>query len=229
MPVLIETGKTRQRAPSLKSLDTRQRILDAAELLFAHGGFDGASVRDIAGMAGVPVALVNFHGGSKQELFARVVTRRADQLSDLRLRALHSSKTGPEPLTLRAVLRCFVEPYLERAANGGPQWLAYARLVAQVSADPKWSYISERCFDPTAKLFMDEIVSFFPASDRRAIAAGFVFTVSAMLSLATSLWRVETLSGATGRTDPEALAGWTGYLVDFAEGGLRTAIDLPVR
>lgn len=224
MAVLNEPAKPRQRAPSLKSLETRQRILDAAELLFAHGGFDGTSIRDIAAEAGVPVALVNFHGGSKQDLYARIVARRADQLSDLRLSALRKLKSRPEPASLSAVLHCFVGPYLERAAKGGPQWLAYARLVAQVSADRKWSDISRRCFDPTARLFIDEIVVFFPGSDRSAVSAGFVFTVSAMLSLATSLWRVDALSDRAGRSDPDAVAGWTGFLVDFAEGGLRRAI-----
>lgn len=224
MPVLSEPVKPRRRAPSLKSLETRQRILDGAELLFADSGFDGTSVRDIAGRAGVPVALVNFHGGSKRELYARIVTRRADQLSDLRLRALHGLKNGPEPVNLSAVLHCFVGPYLERATNGGPQWLAYARLVAQVSADRKWSDISQRCFDPTAKLFIDEIATFFPGSDRSAVAAGFVFTVSAMLSLATSMWRVDALSGSAARPDPAVLAGWIAFLVDFAEGGLRGGV-----
>ncbi len=227
MSVLTKAAKPRQRAPSLRSLETRQRILDAAELLFAHGGFDGTSLRDIAGKAGVPVALVNFHGGSKQELYARIVVRRADQLSDLRLRALHGLKAGPDRLSLSAVLRCFVEPYIERAANGGPQWLAYARLVAQVSADRKWSDISQRCFDPTAKLFIDEIAAFFPGSDRSAVAAGFVFTVSAMLALATSMWRVDALSDSAARPNPAVLANWTVFLVDFAEGGLKRAVVSP--
>lgn len=227
MPVLTEPAKLRRRAPSLKSLETRQRILDGAELLFADSGFDGTSVRDIAGRAGVPVALVNFHGGSKRELYARIVTRRADQLSDLRLRALHGLKNGPEPVNLSAVLHCFVGPYLERATNGGPQWLAYARLVAQVSADRKWSDISLRCFDPTAKLFIDEIAAFFPGSDRESVAAGFVFTVSAMLALATSMWRVGALSDNAAGPGSDGLACWTAFLVDFAEGGLKRAVASP--
>ena len=67
----------RKRAPSKRSLETRARILDAAERLFAQGGFDGASMRDIAMAADVPVALVNFHGGAKEALFETVVARRA--------------------------------------------------------------------------------------------------------------------------------------------------------
>ncbi|MGH8309797.1 MAG: TetR family transcriptional regulator, partial [Steroidobacteraceae bacterium] len=43
---------------------TPDRILDAAEQLFARRGFHGVSVRDITSEAGVDVALVNYHFGS---------------------------------------------------------------------------------------------------------------------------------------------------------------------
>ena len=48
---------------------TRQKILDAAEILFAERGFHSVSVRDITTEAGVDVALINYHFGSKQLLF----------------------------------------------------------------------------------------------------------------------------------------------------------------
>ena len=47
--------KQRQRAPSKRALASRARILDAAERVFARGGFDGATMRDIAAEAAVPV------------------------------------------------------------------------------------------------------------------------------------------------------------------------------
>jgi AcrR family transcriptional regulator len=203
-------------------METRLRILDAAELLFAQYGYDGTSIRDIASAADVQVALVNFHGGSKQELYYTIIARRAGSLSDLRIGALRSLRTRGGPVTLAAVLECFIGPYLERAANGGPQWLAYARLVAQVSADESWHVISERCFDPTARIFIDEIAALFPHAGRREIAAGFVFAVSAMLALATSVWRVDVLG--EGDSDGRSPEDWTGFLVCYCENGLRAAL-----
>src|SRR6202161_4745138 len=55
--------------------DTRTRILDAAEGLFAERGFRGTSVRAITGLAGANLAAVGYHFGSKAELLA-AVTRR---------------------------------------------------------------------------------------------------------------------------------------------------------
>jgi AcrR family transcriptional regulator len=211
----------RQRAPSRRSLETRERILDAAERLFAQDTYAGTSIRDIAAAAGVPVALVSFHGGSKEALFESVVERRAEELSSARLEALQALKAAGEPLALGAILRCFIQPYLEKAAGGSPQWPAYARLVAQVSADERWRAISERCFDPTARLFLDEIAVLFPQADPRKLAAGFVFTVAAMLSLATSQWRIDALSRPAD--SPASREGWTGFLVAFCENGLQAA------
>src|SRR3984893_8545568 len=55
--------------------DTRTRILDAAERLFAERGFRGTSVRAITGLAGANLAAVGYHFGSKAELLAAVIRR----------------------------------------------------------------------------------------------------------------------------------------------------------
>lgn len=213
----------RKRAPSKRSLETRARILDAAERLFAQGGFDGASMRDIALAADVPVALVNFHGGAKEALFETVVARRAEPLAKHRLDALEEARADGGPSDLRAVLDCFIRPYIHLAATGGPQWTAYARLIAHVSADERWRPISERCFDPTVAVFVAELVRQLPEAETRRIAGAFVFSISAMLSLATSRWRIEAMAGDPGGTTP-GLDDWADFLIDFCEGGFRTAL-----
>jgi AcrR family transcriptional regulator len=207
----------RQRAPSKRSVETRLRILDAAERLFAQNTFAGASLRDIAAAADVPVALVNFHGGSKEELYFTVVARRADELSQARLDALAAFKRSGEPPSLAAILECFIRPYLDKATTGGAQWPAYARLIAQVSADERWRAISERCFDPTAQIFIGEILALFPASDPCEVAAAFVFMVAAMLSLATSFWRIDALGEPAPGARGASLAEWSDFLVTYCE------------
>lgn len=180
----------RQRAPSKPSLVKRARIFDAAERVFAHSGFEGATIRAIAAQAKVPLGLVNHHGGSKAQLFRQVVARRADELSALRLAALQDD---PAP-SLHSLLRCFFGPYLEKAQSGDPQWVAYARLVALVSADPGQREVSAALFDPTANLFIDEIAKLYPDLPRSRVAEGFVYSVSAMLAFLTARWRIGALS-----------------------------------
>lgn len=212
-------NRPRQRAPSRRSLATRERILDAAEALFAERGFDGASLRDIAARAGVPVGLVHHHGGGKEELFRQTVARRADELSRLRLAALDARRQSG-PLDLDAILTCFFGPYLEMAKTGGAQWLAYARLVAHVSADPRWQTITETCFDPTAGRFIDAIAERYPHSRRQSIAVGFVYSVSAMLALLTSRWRI----GALGQSAVDATMDCD-ELVAFCAAGIAAILQ----
>ena len=111
----------RKRAPSARSLQTKARILDAAEQLFAERGFAGASLRDIARLAGVQVGLVHHHGGGKEELFQQTVTRRADALATARLKQLEALKARGD-LSLRSLLDAFMRAYVTLAQTGGVHW-----------------------------------------------------------------------------------------------------------
>lgn len=57
-----------------------QRILDAAERLFAERGYENVSVRDIADEAGVTHPLIYYHWGSKRELLAAVVAGTQERM-----------------------------------------------------------------------------------------------------------------------------------------------------
>jgi len=58
-------------------MDKRSQILIAAEELFAEKGFDGTSVRDIAHLAGVNLAMISYYFGSKEKLFEALVEYRS--------------------------------------------------------------------------------------------------------------------------------------------------------
>ncbi len=57
--------------------DKRVHILDSAEALFAEKGFDGTSVRDIAGHAGVNLAMISYYFGSKEKLLVALIAHRS--------------------------------------------------------------------------------------------------------------------------------------------------------
>ncbi len=58
--------------------DTRMQILDAARAQFIEVGYRAATVRSIAGQAGVDPALINYFFGSKQRLFGEALALRAN-------------------------------------------------------------------------------------------------------------------------------------------------------
>src|SRR6058998_1049074 len=85
------------RAPAA----TKQRILDTAESLFMEHGFEATSLRSITAAAGVNLAAVNYHFGSKDELFQSVLTRRLDPMNQERVDLLteleRAAAPGPVP------------------------------------------------------------------------------------------------------------------------------------
>ena len=79
----------------LRSSSTRESILDTAEALFAQQGHDGTSMRQITGAAGVNLASVNYHFGSKESLVQAVLKRRLAVLNSERMRLLDELEAQP--------------------------------------------------------------------------------------------------------------------------------------
>jgi len=120
------------------SADTKTRILDAAELLFMEHGFEATSLRAITAAAGVNLAAVNYHFGSKEELFQAVLTRRLDPMNQERVDLLTRLErdSGPAPLTCERILSAMFVPALKLARDpqrGGKNFL---RLLGRAYADP---------------------------------------------------------------------------------------------
>ena len=126
-------------APALGAVRaTKARILDAAEALFLAGGFDATSLRAITAAAGVNLAAVNYHFGSKEELFEAVLRRRLDPMNQARVDLLTrlEAETAPRPVACEEVLTALLMPALALArdpARGGKDFL---RLVGRAYADP---------------------------------------------------------------------------------------------
>src|SRR5690242_14918734 len=112
---------------------TKQRILEAAEDLFARHGFAGASLRQVTAAANVNLAAVNYHFGSKDRLIEEVFRRRLDELNARRLAALKRVLAKPEH-GLEDVLAAFIKPALEMSLDrsGGP---AFVRVLARAYAE----------------------------------------------------------------------------------------------
>ena len=119
--------------PKPAQFSTKDRILTAAEELFALHGFAGTSLRQVTSVADVNIAAVNYHFGSKENLVNEVFRRRMDEMSSARLAQLARASSA-QPGDLRAVLAAFVEPALALAHeknNGG----AFVRVIARAYAE----------------------------------------------------------------------------------------------
>ena len=120
------------------SADTKTRILDAGERLFVEHGFEATSLRSLTTAAGVNLAAVHYHFGSKEELFQAVLTRRLDPMNQERIDLLAKveREAASRPLSCEKILFAMLIPALRLARDekrGGKDFL---RLVGRAYADP---------------------------------------------------------------------------------------------
>ncbi|MFW6201535.1 MAG: TetR/AcrR family transcriptional regulator [Gemmatimonadota bacterium] len=117
---------------------TRDRLLDAAEELFAERGFDGTSIRAVTRRAGANPASVHYHFGGKEELLRAVFDRILTPVTRERLALLEAAEAGaPDGRPdVEAVLRAFIAPDLELIRTGGRRGRLVARFLGRAHTEP---------------------------------------------------------------------------------------------
>ena len=114
-------------------IDTKTKILDTAERLFGERGYSATSLRDIVAGAGVNLAAVHYHFGSKEELLDQVVLRKAAPVNEERLRLLDQveAQAGTAPPPVDQVLEAFFLPMAEAAERYPPFVRMMGRMLAE--------------------------------------------------------------------------------------------------
>jgi len=119
--------------------DTKTRILDCAEELFARDGFHNTSLRGLTALADVNLAAVNYHFGSKEALLEAVIERRLLPLNQVRsdkiAAVLATARQQQKPPAVRELLRAFVSPTLE-FRNSSPGARAFIALIGRSLSEP---------------------------------------------------------------------------------------------
>ncbi len=130
--------------PSLRespqSSATIDRILDAAEELFAEHGIHGTSVRTITEKAKVNVAAVNYHFDKKENLVRKVLERRAGDLEHMRTIALdaleaRAAREGREPAVAELV-EAMIAPIVDLALSETGGWQHFIRFISRLTWEP---------------------------------------------------------------------------------------------
>ncbi len=119
--------------------NTKTRILDGAEQLFAREGFHNTSLRALTSLAGVNLASVNYHFGSKESLLQAVIERRLLPLNNIRQDNIENILTAAEKNSslpdAEALLRAFIEPTLEfRNSSSGAR--DFISLIGRSLSEP---------------------------------------------------------------------------------------------
>ncbi|MDP3538990.1 MAG: TetR family transcriptional regulator [Azonexus sp.] len=122
----------------VRTVDTRERILDAAENLFMAHGYDGTSMRQITGEAAVNLAAVNYHFGSKESLMQEVFRRRLDWLNEERMRVLDEMEreVAGKALKPSQIVDGFFGTLLRMAGDENRGGMTFLRLLGRTLTEP---------------------------------------------------------------------------------------------
>jgi AcrR family transcriptional regulator len=189
--------------------DTKTRILDAAEILFAENGFKETSIHRLARKAGVNQAAVNYHFGSKDALVEKVIERRLCMISQRRMEKLQQIKTETQQQGCRpdvpALLRAYIEPALtlmEKTSGERYFLLIVGRALAE--PDEVIRNIFIRQFEPSFLLLAELMQRALPDVSESVLRWRLHFAIGSLshvMRLCGSQWPVEDLKPPASDTE----------------------------
>ena len=197
--------------------DTRERILDVAERLFADSGFASTSLRDITAEAGVNLAAVNYHFGSKEALLGAILERRIRPMNDRRLALLDQveAEAGAGAAAVEQIVAAFLHPAFRQVAAMGSHRRQLLKLLGQLhtQANPETRKLFFRQFDEVRMRFTASFQRALPDIDPDEVARRMMYIVGAMSYI--MMWGEQ--SGHLPAQPPERLQQ---SLIDFASAGM---------
>lgn len=203
---------------------TRERILDAAETLFADKGVAATSLREITARAGVNLAAVNYHFGSKTGLFQAVLERRLVPLNRERLEALDAleARAGTRPATVEEILDALLRPAVRLIGVPASKGAAFPKLFGRVilEPNPEFQEIFRRQFDEVGVRFHEALHACLPALPRDELIWRGQFLIGAMAHTICHLRSIRDLCGEppSREIDADELVE---RLIAFAAAGLQ--------
>ena len=201
-----------------QAAETREKLLAAAERLFAAHGYTNVSVRAIAAAAGVNWSLVGYHFRGKEGLLSEVYRRHCATLNAERLRLLGLAGRGPD--RLEQTIEAFVRPALAEIQTGRGE-TGFSRLRAILAAEDSalLSQLVARNFDLSSRRFVTALRACVPEVPPDEILWRFHFMLGTIYYSVSSPQRIKTFS--KGRCDPADLEDTLRHLVPFLAAAFR--------
>jgi AcrR family transcriptional regulator len=209
--------------PPETALATKDKILDAAEELFAEHGFAETSLRRITTLAGVNLAAVNYHFQSKESLILAVLRRRIEPLNRIRigmLDQLEASYPGNSVPPLESVLRIFFAPIIEaKFVQDRPS--KFPQLVGRLFVEPgQWvDRVFRPAIEPMRQRLLPVLCRALPGLSPGEVAFGLHLAVGSLSHLLSAPDLLAMLSN--GYEQDPARQGETEKLIRFAAAGMR--------
>jgi len=225
-----ETMRTRHasdpaRAAGDPPARTEERLLQAAEVLFARRGYRDTSVRAITTLARFNLAAVNYHFDGKAGLYRRMFERLLGALRARRDRDLQSAldRLGADAdleAFLRVFTTAFLEPHLDESAGGRRLMQLFSRELLDPRLPP--NALRRELVRPVREGLVRAIASIGIDVSGRA-GRRCIESLLAQLVHVVRMRQAPHVTGATGREDFE-LRGMIDHIARFSAAGLRACV-----
>lgn len=198
---------------------TKNMVFNAAERLFALHGFQNVSVRDITAEAGVNLASVNYHFGSKDALLFDIFKRRTAELNRDRARMLHEAndRHGGKP-PVRDILTALFAPPVRWLAPSNDRRISLQFLIRARSEGTEEMREALRTDVTHLRRFSDALIAASPNLPGEEVYWRLHFALGMIhQNRFFELDRLNVLS--EGLTREDDVDGLLKRMVDFAEAG----------
>jgi AcrR family transcriptional regulator len=219
----VRNHKARAREASI------ERILDAAEQLFAEFGYHGVTLKDVAARIGVSSTLLHYHYKGKESIYEAVWARKAPLSSRDRLEAMrrYAEKAGKN-ITVEGALEAWINTDLNLQIDDQDQWTSFGKIAAQANSAAGWGDEKmTKYFDPVALALIDLLKKAMPDCDEKTIFWGYHFLSGAMTHNMARTARLDILSG--GMCSSEDFVSIRRHMVAFMAAGFKAICQSPAR
>ncbi len=173
-----------------------ERILDAAEQLFAEFGYHGVTLKDVAARVGVSSTLIHYHFNGKESIYEAVWARKAPISARNRLEAMrrYAEEVG-DKVTVEGALHAWIDTDLNVQIDDAEQWVAFGKIAAQANSATDWGAGKmTKYFNPVVLALIDLLKKAMPDCDEETIFWGYHFVSGAMTHNMARTGRLDELS-----------------------------------
>ncbi len=202
-----------------------ERILDAAEQLFAEYGYHGVTLKDVAARVGVSTALIHYHFNGKESIFEALWARKAPLSVRNRLDAMrrYADEVGDD-LTVEGALRAWIDADLFVHIEDPHQWESFGKIAAQANSAAGWGAEKmTKYFNPVVLALIDLLKKAMPDCDEETIFWGYHFVSGAMTHNMARTHRLDELSN--GLCSSEDFRSISRYMATFMAAGFQAICE----
>lgn len=210
----------------MSKADTIDALMESAIHCFSRYGYEGASLRDIAANAGVPLSTIHMYFGSKAELYTAIERKSWAEIDDERSALLCEAlaKAGARPPELADLIHALAQPVVRRMLGASKHdqeriFIIRGRVSDRTAQDrPAFLEVADR----SVVRWIDAIQLACPSLVRQDIVWAFSFVVGAIYSWQLVDHRYDQL---LGQDIQRTVDGITGDIVTFGCAGIHALTE----